>query len=176
MRKATMGKMIFSRCDTSRGGFMRISRSLTGGQKFHHWRLDDRHEGHVGIRSDGNGPEQVGSQLGREEDRRWPVGPADDADGPGLGRSKTQVERADQGQENARLRRSPQQHQPRAGEHGREIGHRADAEKDQRRKDPLADAKVDVVEHAAFVVHADGHAGDRREITHDAAEANRQQQ
>ena len=28
MRKATMGKMIFSRCETSRGGFMRISRSL----------------------------------------------------------------------------------------------------------------------------------------------------
>ena len=28
MRKATMGKMIFSRCDTSLGGFMRISRSL----------------------------------------------------------------------------------------------------------------------------------------------------
>ena len=28
MRKATIGKMIFSRCETSRGGFMRISRSL----------------------------------------------------------------------------------------------------------------------------------------------------
>ena len=28
MRKAAMGKMIFSRCETSRGGAMRISRSL----------------------------------------------------------------------------------------------------------------------------------------------------
>ena len=115
MRKAAMGKMIFCALRHFPRGLHANQPFAASGQKFHHRRLDDRHEGHIGIRSDGNGPEQVGSQLGREKDRRWPVGPADDADGPGLGRSKTQVKRADQGQENARLRRCSQQHQPRAG-------------------------------------------------------------
>ena len=46
----------------------------------------------------------------------------------------------------------------------------------KRRKHTLADAEVDVIQHAAFVVRTQRHALDHGDVPHDHAEANRQQQ
>ena len=47
IRKAATGKIIFSRLETLRGGFIRISRSSRGRQQLHDRRLNDGHERHV---------------------------------------------------------------------------------------------------------------------------------
>ena len=89
--------------------------------------------------------------MGGEENGRRTVGPADNTNRTGLLRVETEIERAEQRQKDAHLRSSSQQHESRIGEHCREVGHRADAEEDQRRENALADAEVDVAQDAAEI-------------------------
>ena len=63
---------------------------LLAGEEFHYWRLDNRHQGHIGVGGDSNGAEKIGSKHRRKEDSGWPVGSADYTDGPGLGRCESQ--------------------------------------------------------------------------------------
>ncbi len=60
--------------------------------------------------------------------------------------------------------------------HRRKIGHRADAQKDQRRIDALADAEVKIAQHAAGVIDAQRHAFDDGDVADDRAHSDRHQQ
>ena len=145
---------------------------LVGGQRLHDGRLDDRHQGHVAVGRHGDGAQQVGRQLGGDEDGRRAVSAADDADGAGLAGGEAQQLRAQEGQEDAQLGRSAQQQALRVGDQRGKVGHRAHAHEDQGRVDAQLDALVQVVQQAAVGglhgvahltggrVHAHHHVGD----------------
>jgi len=149
---------------------------LLRGQQFHDGRLDDWHQAHIGIRRNGDGPQQVRRELGREEYRGGAVGAADDPDGRGLGGDEAQVERADHRQEDAYLRRGAQEDELWVGDHVGEVGHGADAQEDERREDALRDAKIDVRQHAARIVHRERHARGQGNVAHDGPETDGHQQ
>ena len=110
------------------------------GQSLHDGRLDNRHQRHVAVRGNRDGAQQVRGQLGGDVDSGGAVRAADDADSAGLLVRKAQDLSADEGEEDAQLCGSAQQQAGRAGDQRLKVGHRADAEEDQRRVDAQLNA------------------------------------
>ena len=110
------------------------------GQGLHDGRLDDRHQRHVAVRGNRDGAQQVRGQLGGDVDGGGAVRAADDADSAGLLVRKAQDLSADEGEEDAQLCGSAQQQAGRAGDQRLKVGHRADAEENQRRVDAQLNA------------------------------------
>ena len=88
-----MGKMIRSRRDTCRDGFIRIRRSclvvssfMIGG-----WMTGTR--AMYGVGGDRDGPQQLGCEFRGKKDGGRPVGTSDDADRTGFLRRKTKYGR-----------------------------------------------------------------------------------
>ena len=79
-------------------------------------------------------------QLGGDIDGGGAVRAADDADSAGLLIGEAQNLSADKGEEDAQLCGSAQQQAGRAGDQRLKVGHRADAEEDQRRVDAQLNA------------------------------------
>jgi len=111
--------------------------------------LDDRNQSHIGIGGDRDRAQQVGRELAGQENRRRSIGAANDADRGGIAEIEVdeiefvaQRQRTDQGGKDAELCRRPQQRRLRMRQQRTEIRHRPDAEKDQQREEPVADAHV----------------------------------
>ena len=116
---------------------------LLGGEQLHNGRLDQGDQRHIRVCRDGDGRQQVHSQLGRGEDGGGAVRAADNADGGGLSRGEAQHQGQDKGGEDAQLSSSAQQQGHGVGQQGTEVGHGADAHKDNGRVDGVLDALID---------------------------------
>ncbi len=140
----TMGKIIFSFCDTARAGFILMRRSflvvksrMSGGCITH----------------------EVRRELGRQEDGRGAVGTADDGYRAGLVGGKAEQEGHHVGTEDAKLSGRTDEHEFGVGDQGREVGHGTDAEEYQRRIPSCAHTVVEDVEHGALLIDADFESG-----------------
>ena len=92
-------------------------------------------------------------QLHRDENRHRAVRAADDADSTRFVDGKAAELGENQRDKNAQMRTRAQNHQLGVGDHRAEIGHRAHAEKDQRRNNQLGYAFVGIVKQATFLHH-----------------------
>ena len=112
-----------------------------GRQRLHNRGLDNRDQGHVGIRRYSDRPQELRSQFGCHKDCRRAVCAADNRDCTGLLCSKGQIrdtkilnkDRADKSQEDTQLRGSSKQKALRVGDQGAEICHGANPQENQRR-------------------------------------------
>ena len=122
---------------------------LLGGHHLHQRRLDERDERHIGVRRDGDRAEKLRREGFGDEDRRGAVRTADDTDRRCRKLVKAEEQSAEERRENAELRRAAEEDALRVGNEGREVGHRADAEEDQRRIDAELNAEVKEIEKTA---------------------------
>ena len=149
------------------------------GQSPHDGRLDDGNQGHIGIGGHGDGAQQIGGELARQEDGRGAVGPADDADGRGVediemdgGYDFRDHQGPDQGGEDAELSRCPQKGGSGIGDQRAEVGHGPDAHENQQRKSARLDAHyIDEIKDSARF----GDAG-KGDVGQNAAESHGHQQ
>ena len=101
-------------------------------------RLDQRHQGHVGIGRDRDGAEQFRREHAGEIKRGRTVRAADNGDGRGLLQAEIepaqvgQQQGAQQGREYADLGRGAENHRSRIGEQRPEVGQRAHAHENQQ--------------------------------------------
>ena len=121
---------------------------LLSGQGLHDGRLDDGHQGHVGVGRHGDGTQQCRGQHGGDEDGRGAVRAADDAHGGGLRAGEAQQAAAQIGQENAQLSGSAQQQALGVGDQGAEVGHGAHAHEDQAGIDAQLDTQIQHIHQA----------------------------
>ncbi|MNN41287.1 hypothetical protein D3C81_1553970 [compost metagenome] len=153
---------------------------LRRGQRAHDRRLQQRHQGHVGVGRHGNRAEQLRRQLGGHEDRGRAVGTADDGDRGRFLEGELhardahggECQSAEQGTEDAELRGSAEQQGLRVGQHRPEVGHRPHAHEDQQRKH--AGRQADFIEQVQDA-HAFGHVR-HRDVGENAAETDGDQQ
>jgi len=123
---------------------------LLGGQRTHDGRLDNRHEGHVGVSGHSDRTEQLGREDRSEVDRRRTVRTADDTDRTGLlGRESKRIG-ADEREENTDLRRSSQQKALGIGDQRAEIGHGTHAHEDKAGVYAELHAQVEVVQQSGL--------------------------
>ena len=112
--------------------------------------LDDGDQRHIGVGRYGNGPNVVGAQRLRHQQRGWAVRRADNSDGGGILQVETQQHCNDDSEEDARLSRRTAQEQLRVSQQGTEVDHGPNADEQQqghslaglnaRLKEPLNDA------------------------------------
>ena len=74
-----------------------------GGQSAHNGRLDDGHKCHVAVGSHGDRTEEMGSQLGGEEDGSRTISATDDTDAGSLGASEAHQVSTDKGYKDSEL-------------------------------------------------------------------------
>ena len=144
---------------------------LLGGEQLHQRHLDDRHHAHVGIRRHRDGSDELGRQLGRDEDRRRTVNGADGTDGSAHVDILQQQGGEDQRAIDPELTSRAEHDHPRHGKQRAEIDHRAHADEDQQREDLGFDPGfVEIVKEAALGVSRHAQVGE------DAAKADRDEQ
>ena len=122
---------------------------LLGGQSLHDGRLDHRHQGHIAVRSHGDGPEKVRGKLCGGVDGRGAVRAADDADRGGLRAGEDGKPGRNVCDEDTQLGSGAQEQGLRVGDKGGEIGARAHADEDKAGIDAQLHAQVQVVEQPA---------------------------
>ena len=137
-----MGKKIFFLLADLTQGLHDDLALLLGGQRLHNGRLDNGHQGHVGIRRHGDGAQQGRGQQGGDEDGRGAVRAADDTHGGRLCAGEAQQTAAHIGQEDAQLGRSAQQQALGVGDQGTKVGHGAHAHENKAGIDAQLDTQV----------------------------------
>ena len=123
---------------------------LGGGHGVHDGGLDQGDQRHVGVSGHGDGAQQVGSQLGGQEDGGGAVSAADDADGSSLGAGEAQQDAAEESHEYAQLRGSAQQQALGVAEQRTEVGHGTNTHEDQAGVDAGLNADVEEVQQTAI--------------------------
>ena len=118
----------------------------------------------------------MGCQLGTEKDGGWAVGTADNSDRSRFFGQEAQAQGAEQGKENAHLRRGAQQHQYGACQQRRKIGHGSEAQKDYRWVQAGGDAEIKIVQDTVAFVNAKSKSLKEGDITDQNPKTNRHQQ
>ena len=109
---------------------------LVVGHQAHDRRLDERHKGHVGVSSHGDGADEVLCKFVRSEDGGRTVGTTDDTDGGRFTESKaTESHGAEHGREHAELSAATEEERTRVGDKRSEVRHGAHAQEDDGREE-----------------------------------------
>ena len=145
-----------------------------GGAQLDDGRLDQGHQGHVGVGRHHNGAQVLRAQLGGHEDGGGAVRRADDGDGGGVLQLEAQQRGQGQGEENAELGRRAEDHQLGIGEQGLEVDHGADAD-EQHQREQLGALNADAEQRLQHMLDA-GAFHRHRQVDQDGAEAHGQQQ
>ena len=156
---------------------------LVVGHQAHDRRLDERHKGHVGVSSHGNGADEVLCKFVRSEDGGRTVGTTDDTDRGRFTESKTtESHGAEHRREHAELGAATEEERTRVGDKRSEVRHGTHAQEDNGREEFQVDTLADVVveagsrrEHAFDAPAAIVEPG-TRDIHRQRAERNRQKQ
>ena len=171
-----MGKTIRSNRETSRDGFIRISRSflvvsrrmmggwMTGTSAMYEYAAIEM------------APSKSGASR---DDRKMAVGPSAPPMIPiarGLLGCKGQHQSTQVAQKDTDLSGSTQQDQLGIREHGGEVHHGTDTEKNEGGIDPLLHTEIEIFEDRAFIVDTQGHTRPGGDVTDQNAKANRYEQ
>ena len=150
---------------------------MLGNQQAHQRRLDHRNQGHVRVGGNGDGTHVVRVEDAGYVDGCRAVRTADDGDRAGFLGIKAQGDGGCESPEDTDLSGGSQKHQFGVGDQVGEVGHRADAQEDQRRVNAQFDTLVQVVHHRAFFlrVHADVFRSGNVAQDHTETDGNQQQ-
>ena len=148
------------------------------GEQAHDDGLDNGHEGHVAVGTDGNGSHQVGRGLRGQEDGRGTVCSADDGDTCCLVGFKADSQGEHVCTEDTELRGCSDEYQLGIGDEGGEVGHGTDSQEDEWGIPPLSHTLIEDVQDRVVFVEADFKSGigTERDVAEDDAQSDGDEQ